>query len=101
MTSCSIISLILKADEEVPANKQMLQLKLWLASNQPSKILRSSGVGWIAVKFREKPKKVLEAKAVWDEYEGEKNMKYVNELSDKYNVKGGRSILLSIVYVWT
>ena len=50
---------------------------------------------------REKPKKVLEAKAVWDEYEGEKNMKYVNELSDKYNVKGGRSILLSIVYVWT
>ena len=82
-------------DEEVPANKQMLQLKMWQASNQPSKIMRSSGVGWIAVKFREKAKKVLEAKADWDEYEGEKNMKYVNGLSDKYNVKGGRSILVN------
>ena len=93
--------LVIKADEEVPANKQMLQLKMWLASNQPSKIMRSSGVGWIAVKFREKAKKVLEAKADWDEYEGEKNMKYVNELSDKYNVKGGRFIPLSIVVVLT
>ena len=33
--------------------------------------------------------KVLEAKAAWDSYEGEKTMEVVNNLANEFNVKGG------------
>jgi hypothetical protein len=45
---------------------------MWLMTNSPSIITRSSGVEWIAVKFKDKGKQVLEAKAAWDSYKWEK-----------------------------
>ena len=77
-----------KAD--VPAREQMDSLKLWLVANRPSTIARSAGVGWIAVKFKDKGKKVMEAKATWDMYEGEKTMEVVNKLATEYHVMGGK-----------
>ena len=63
---------------------------MWLMANSPSTITRSSSVGWIAVKLKDKGKKVLEAKAAWDSYEREKTMDVVNNLADEFNVKGGK-----------
>ena len=63
-----------QVEEVVPAKQQLDQLKMWLMANSPSIITRSSGVEWIAVKFKDKGKQVLEAKAAWDSYEGEKTM---------------------------
>jgi len=79
-----------QVEEAVPAKQQLDQLKMWLMANSPSTVTRSSGVGWIAVKFKDKGKKVLEAKAAWDSYEGEKTMEVVNNLADEFNVKGGK-----------
>jgi len=79
-----------QVDGSVPARQQLDQLKMWLMSNSPSTVRRSSGVGWIAVKFRDKGKKVLEAKDAWDAFEGEKTMEVVNNLADEFNVKGGK-----------
>ena len=59
---------------------------LWLVANRPSTIARSAGVGWIAVKFKDKGKKVLEAKAAWDRYEGGKTVEVVNKLGKEYHV---------------
>jgi len=74
----------------IPARDQLDQLNMWLVSNRPSTIARSSGVGWIAVKFKDKGKKVLEAKAAWDSHEGEKTMEVVNDLAQKFQVLGGK-----------
>ena len=76
-----------QVDCSVPARQQLDELKMWLMSNSPSTVRRSSGVGWIAVKFRDKGKKVLEAKDAWDAFEGEKTMEVVNNLADEFNVK--------------
>ena len=67
-------SLKFQVEEVVPAKQQLDQLKMWLLGNSPSIITRSSGVEWIAVKFKDKGKEVLEAKAAWDSYEEEKTM---------------------------
>ena len=45
-----------QVEDNVPAKQQLDQLKMWLMSNSPSKVTRSSGIGWIAVKFRDKSK---------------------------------------------
>ena len=45
---------------------------MWLMANSPSTICRSSGVGWIAVNFKDK---------------GEKTMEVVNNLADEFSVK--------------
>jgi len=77
-------------DESLPAKEQLDLLKVWLVTNSPSRVGRSSGIGWIAVKFKDKGKKVLKAKEAWDSYQGERNMDVVNKLADEYNVKGGK-----------
>jgi len=79
-----------QVEAAVPARQQLDQLKLWLVANRPSTISRSSGVGWIAVKFKDKGKKVLEAKAAWDSHEGEKTMEVVNKLATEFQVMGGK-----------
>jgi len=79
-----------QVDNNVPAKQQLDQLKMWLMSNSPSTVTRSSGIGWIAVKFRDKGKKVLEAKAAWDAMEEEKTMEIVNNLAEQFSVKGGK-----------
>ena len=77
---------------------------LWLVANRPSTIARSAGVGWIAVKFKDKGKKVLEAKAAWDRYEGGKTVEVVNKLAKEYHVMGGKWMFHLpsglIDYVW-
>ena len=79
-----------QVEEAITAKQQLDQLKMWMMANSPSTITRSSGVGWIAVKFKDKRKKVLEAKAAWVSYEREKTMDVVNNLADEFNVKGGK-----------
>jgi len=79
-----------QVDTDIPASEQMDSLKLWLVAHRPSTVTRSSGVGWIAVKFKDKGKKVLEAKAAWDSFEGEKTMQVVNKLAIEFQVKGGK-----------
>jgi len=79
-----------QVDADIPASEQMDSLKLWLVAHRPSTVTRSSGVGWIAVKFKDKGKKVLEAKAAWDSFEGEKTMQVVNKLAIEFQVKGGK-----------
>ena len=79
-----------QVEEAVPAKQQLDQLKMWLVANRPSTVTRSSGVGWIAVKFKDKGKKVLEAKAAWDNTEGEKGMELVNQLAEQFHVMGGK-----------
>ena len=59
-------------------------------------MFRSSGVGWIAVKFKSRPKKKLDAKIAWDEYGGEKNNEYVDSLADQFNIKGGRPPIVQL-----
>ena len=79
-----------QVEADVPAREQIDSLKLWLVANRPSTIARSAGVGWIAVKFKDKGKKVMEAKAAWDRYEGEKTMEVVNKLATEFHVMGGK-----------
>ena len=74
----------------VAARAQAAQLEQWLAANQPSKVARSAGIGWIAVKFRDKGRKVVEAKAAWEEWTGERNMRAVNRLAEQFGVRGGK-----------
>ena len=38
----------------VPAKEQAKQLEAWLAKNLPSKVARSQGIGWIAVKLKDR-----------------------------------------------
>ena len=76
--------------EHVPANKQIEQLKMWLATNRPSQIQRSSGVGWIAIKMKDRPSKNIEAKVEWDAIEGDKNMDTINDIATKHGVTGGK-----------
>ena len=40
-------------------------------------------------KFKDKGKKVLEAKAAWDRYKGKKTI-VVNNLADDFSLKGGK-----------
>lgn len=40
-------------------------------------------------KFKDKGKKVLEAKAAWDSYKGKKTI-VVNNLADEFSLKGGK-----------
>ena len=79
-----------QVNPDIPAGEQLDSLKVWLVSNKPSTVTRSSGVGWIAVKFKDKGKKVLEAKAAWDSFEGEKTMEVVNKLAIEFHVMGGK-----------
>ena len=66
----------------VPAKEQAKQLEAWLAKNLPSKVARSQGIGWIAVKLKDKGKKVAEAKVAWEALKGPRNMKVVNQLAE-------------------
>ena len=77
-------------EDSIPAKTQLLQLEDWLRKHPPSKIVRSSGVGWIAVKLRDKGRKMVEAKVAWEELEGERNMEAVNQLAEQFGVKGGK-----------
>ena len=79
-----------QVEADIPAREQMDGLKVWLVANRPSTIARSTGVGWIAVKFKDKGIKVLEAKAAWDVFEGEKTMEVVNQLAKEFHVIGGK-----------
>ena len=54
-------------EEAIPAKTQLVQLEEWLRKHPPSKIVRSSGVGWIAVKLRDKGRKKVEAKVACEE----------------------------------
>ena len=74
----------------VPAKEQAKQLEAWLAKNLPSKVARSQGIGWIAVKLKDKGKKVAEAKVAWEALTGPRNMKEVNQLAKQYSVLGGK-----------
>ena len=74
----------------VPAKEQAKQLEAWLAKNLPSKVARSQGIGWIAVKLKDKGKKVAEAKVAWEALTGPRNMKVVNQLAEQYSVLGGK-----------
>ena len=74
----------------MPAKHQLDQRNMWLMANSPSNMTRSSCVGWIAVKFKDKGKKVLGAKAAWDSYEREKTKEVVNNLANEFNIKGGK-----------
>ena len=76
--------------DAVPATKQIEQLKMWLATNKPSQIPRSSGVGWIAIKMKDRPSKNLEAKQDWDSEQGEKTMDMINTIAAKHGVTGGK-----------
>ena len=51
---------------------------------------RSQGVGWIAVKVRDRGRKVVEAKAAWEEWKGERSMEVVNRLATSFQVEGGK-----------
>ena len=48
--------LLFQVEADVQAREQMDRLKLWLVANRPRTIARSAGVGWIAVKFKDKGK---------------------------------------------
>jgi len=79
-----------QVEDGVPVRHQLGKLKRWLGENRPSNVTRSSGVGWIAVKFRDRGRKVLEAKIAWDAFQGNKNMEVVNNLAEKFGVNGGK-----------
>ena len=74
------------------ARQQLEQLQVWLASNKPSLVERSSGVGWIAVKLGDLDRRVksARAKAEWDRLGGERTMTTVNKLAVKYGDTGGK-----------
>ena len=77
-------------EPSVPAKEQSKQLDAWLAKNLPSKVARSQGIGWIAVKLQDKGKKVAEAKVAWEALKGPRNMKAVNKLAEEHSVLGGK-----------
>jgi len=77
-------------EENISEKDQLKYLEKWLDDYSPSSISRSSGIGWIAVKFKDKGKKVIKAKEAWDRYRGEKNMDVINKFADDFNVKGGK-----------
>ena len=76
--------------EKIPASQQIEQLKMWLVTNKPSQVMRSSGVGWIAVKMTGRSGKNLEAKEEWDTWTGARNMETVNTIARKHGVTGGK-----------
>ena len=83
---------------------QLEQLELWLGQHAPSRsgscpghakgvllrVTRSQGVGWIAVKVRDRGSKVVEAKAAWEEWKGERSVEVVNRLATSFQVEGGK-----------
>ena len=83
----------------VPTTKQIDQLKMWLATNKPSQIHRSSGVGWISVQMKEAkeeedeedgPCRNMKAKEDWDSVQGEKTMNIINDIAAKYGITHGK-----------
>jgi len=70
--------------------QQSKRLQLWLNNYPPSKTKRSSGIGWIAVKYRDKHKKNIEAKKIWDSTKDQKNIRLVHKLATEFNVTGGK-----------
>ena len=52
-----------QVEEAVPGKQYLDQRKMWLMANSLSTVSKSSGVGWIAVKFKDKAKEVVETKA--------------------------------------
>ena len=76
--------------EKIPASQQIEQLKMWLVTNRPSQVMRSSGVGWIAVKMTGRSGKNLEAKEEWDTWTGARSMETVNMIARKHGVTGGK-----------
>ena len=86
--------------------EQMGELKRWLELNKPSKVRRSSGVGWISVmtsKVDEGEKEDVDlddAKAEWESCVEERTMETVNSLAVKYNDTAGKWLLhISSEYV--
>ena len=82
-----------QVQEKLSARQQLEQLQVWLGTNKPSLVQRSSGVGWIAVKRgdRERRVKSVQAKAEWDGLEGEeRTMETVNQLAAKFGDTGGK-----------
>ena len=84
--------LVLQVQEKLSARQQLEQLQVWLGTNKPSLVERSSGVGWIAVKLGDNDRRVksAQAKAEWDGLEGERSMETVNRLANKYGDTGGK-----------
>ena len=83
---------MLQVQEKLSARQQLEQLQVWLGTNKPSLVERSSGVGWIAVKLGDKDRRVksVQAKAEWDGLRGERTMETVNQLAAKYGDTGGK-----------
>ena len=81
-----------QVQEKLSARQQLEQLQVWLGSNKPSLVQRSSGVGWIAVKLGDLDRRVksAQAKAEWDGLKGERSMETVNRLANKYGDTGGK-----------
>ena len=81
-----------QVQEKLSARQQLEQLKVWLGSNKPSLVERSSGVGWIAVKLGDNDRRVksAQAKKEWDGLRGERTMETVNQLAAKYGDTGGK-----------
>ena len=77
-------------EPSVAAREQSHQLEKWLEQHRPSLVTRSQGVGWIAVKLRDKGRKVVEAKVAWEEWKGERSMQVVNQLAEQFGVEGGK-----------
>ena len=81
-----------QVQQELSARQQLGPLQVWLSSTKPSLVLRSSGVGWIAVKLGNHDRRVksVQAKAEWDGLGRERNMETVNKLAAKYGDTGGK-----------
>ena len=74
----------------VPARSQLVSLQQWLGRHPPSRVARSQGVGWIAVKLRDKGRKVVEAKVAWEERGAGGSMAVVDGLAQEFQVLGGK-----------
>ena len=74
----------------MPARSQLLSLQQWLGRHPPSRVARSQGVGWIAVKLRDKGRKVVEAKVAWEERGAGGSMAVVDGLAQEFQVLGGK-----------
>ena len=81
-----------QVQEKLSARQQLEQLQVWLGSNKPSLVERSSGVGWIAVKLGDNDRRVksARAKAEWEGLKGERTMETVDKLAAKYGDTGGK-----------
>merc|ERR1712142_44986 len=78
-------------NSNLPLQKQLDRLNLWLDVHKPSHIYRSSRVGWIAVKFRDKKKKVPEAKKAWENLKDQfRHNSTINRLAREFGVVGGK-----------